>query len=222
LYLDITSTFSFPACISLSFVFGIHEEQSIMAFDANVLDVLNSIVDTLKSLQKDNAHLASSIDEINGRVNTLATIKQFRDGASISTSSSSGVTTNGSNASTTASKLIEGEEAQNSRPSSGLGQVAEQYEKTPTSLSEVPPPSPRRSSLTYKTILTSYPGQAGVNPIAMNWGAKDPNVRGPVVVSRHANTIRRRNGKTMSFYFCPSSLSNLTIDIHGCNKLIYV
>ena len=41
----------------------------------------------------------------------------------------------------------------------------------------------------------TYPGQAGINPLPMDWGNKDPQQRGPVVVSRSATTIRRRNGK---------------------------
>ncbi|KAH0139669.1 hypothetical protein KCU67_g15095, partial [Aureobasidium melanogenum] len=53
--------------------------------------------------------------------------------------------------------------------------------------------SGRRSSVTSKIILTSYPGQAGVDPLPMDWGNKDPSLRGPVVVSRNPSSIRRRN-----------------------------
>lgn len=45
-----------------------------------------------------------------------------------------------------------------------------------------------------RIILTTYPGQAGIRPLAMNWGHEDPVQRGPVVVSRNQSTIRRRNG----------------------------
>ncbi|KAI1663196.1 gtp cyclohydrolase ii protein [Pyrenophora tritici-repentis] len=73
---------------------------------------------------------------------------------------------------------------------------AANYEQPPES-ADAPP---RRTSVSKfsKIILTSYPGQAGVDPLPMEWGAKDPAVRGPVVVSRHPNTIRRRNG----IYWC--------------------
>ena len=54
---------------------------------------------------------------------------------------------------------------------------------------------PSRSSLTSRIILTTYPGQAGISPLPMNWGHSDPLQRGPVVVSRAQSTIRRRNGK---------------------------
>jgi hypothetical protein len=36
----------------------------------------------------------------------------------------------------------------------------------------------------------------------MDWGNKDPQQRGPVVVSRDPSTVRRRNGK-----LAPSPLS---------------
>lgn len=45
-----------------------------------------------------------------------------------------------------------------------------------------------------RIILTTYPGQAGIDPVPLEWGAHDPAVRGPVVVSRQQKTIRRRNG----------------------------
>ncbi|KAI2316677.1 putative GTP cyclohydrolase [Ophidiomyces ophidiicola] len=51
----------------------------------------------------------------------------------------------------------------------------------------------RRQSTTSRIILTTYPGQSGIDPIALDWGNKEPTRRGPVVVSRHQNTVRRRN-----------------------------
>jgi GTP cyclohydrolase N terminal len=44
-------------------------------------------------------------------------------------------------------------------------------------------------------VRRTYPGQSGINPLPMDWGHKDPQQRGPVVVSRSQTTIRRRNGK---------------------------
>jgi GTP cyclohydrolase II len=41
--------------------------------------------------------------------------------------------------------------------------------------------------------LTTYPGQSVVDPISLNWGAADPQARGPVVVSRNGPTLRKRN-----------------------------
>ncbi|KAI5306917.1 Uracil-regulated protein 1 [Ascosphaera pollenicola] len=59
---------------------------------------------------------------------------------------------------------------------------------------------------TSKIILTTYPGQSGVNPIPLDWGNPDPLKRGPVVVSRHKSTIKKRNaigahGGSYSIYY---------------------
>ena len=66
----------------------------------------------------------------------------------------------------------------------------------PTSVvSTASSPECSASAATYgnRVILTTYPGQVGINPIPMNWGAGDPLVRGPIVASRHPNTIKKRN-----------------------------
>jgi hypothetical protein len=47
----------------------------------------------------------------------------------------------------------------------------------------------------------TYPGQSGINPVPMDWGNKDFQLRGPVVVSRGQTTIRRRNGESMASEF---------------------
>ena len=45
----------------------------------------------------------------------------------------------------------------------------------------------------HRIILTTYPGQQGIHPIPLNWAAKDPQVRGPVVASRTPESLRHRN-----------------------------
>ena len=57
----------------------------------------------------------------------------------------------------------------------------------------------RRTSLSSssKIILTTYPGQSGIDPLPLSWGEGDPQLRGPVIVTRAPSTIRRRNGKLM-------------------------
>ncbi|KAL3476890.1 GTP cyclohydrolase N terminal-domain-containing protein [Aspergillus californicus] len=42
-------------------------------------------------------------------------------------------------------------------------------------------------------VLTTYPGQSGVDPVPLKWGADDAKSRGPVVVSRSGAYIKRRN-----------------------------
>lgn len=44
-----------------------------------------------------------------------------------------------------------------------------------------------------RVILTTYPGQHGIKPISLDWGAKDARTRGPIVASRHAESIKKRN-----------------------------
>ncbi|GJJ68687.1 hypothetical protein EMPS_01033 [Entomortierella parvispora] len=46
---------------------------------------------------------------------------------------------------------------------------------------------------TEKPVLTTYPDDEGVKPSKMNWGESDPKARGPIVVSRLANSISIRN-----------------------------
>ena len=127
-------------------------------------------------MRLENSRLAASVDKINGRVNMLAGIKQLKDEA----------------ASEAASGTLSQEKAKEAESEKTVEAVSQQYEEPSTPIDE--PPRQTSVSKTSKIILTSYPGQAGVDPLPMVWGAKDPAVRGPVVVSRHANTIRRRNG----------------------------
>ncbi|KAM0789681.1 hypothetical protein ACM66B_006543 [Microbotryomycetes sp. NB124-2] len=73
------------------------------------------------------------------------------------------------------------------------------------------PPSPSikaktdSSPYSQRVILTTYPGQVGIHPIPLKWGAKTPEQRGPVVASRHQSTIKVRN----------------TIGAHGGSYSIY-
>lgn len=45
----------------------------------------------------------------------------------------------------------------------------------------------------HRIILTTYPGQVGVNPTPMTWGSSDPAVRGPIIASRQPASIKLRN-----------------------------
>lgn len=42
-------------------------------------------------------------------------------------------------------------------------------------------------------VLAAYPGQVGIHPIPLNWGAPTAAERGPVVASRHVNSLKVRN-----------------------------
>lgn len=138
--------------------------------------VLKQILESMNELRKGNESLATAIDAINGRVNMLAGVKQLQDQAE-------GQSANGA-PTKEKSKEVESEKT--------VEAISQQYEQPPAIVET----APRRASVskTSKIILTSYPGQAGVDPLPMDWGHKDFAVRGPVVVSRHPSTIRRRNG----------------------------
>ncbi|GAA5951823.1 hypothetical protein JCM10213_001114 [Rhodosporidiobolus nylandii] len=44
-----------------------------------------------------------------------------------------------------------------------------------------------------RVILTTYPGQVGINPIPLQWGAPSAQARGPVVASRQPKSLKIRN-----------------------------
>ncbi|RMZ83631.1 hypothetical protein DV738_g864, partial [Chaetothyriales sp. CBS 135597] len=120
---------------------------------SNDASILSEILSTLKKMQVDHSQLAASVEALQSRVETTASLNT----------------------------------------SNGIAIPA-----VDTSLSQTPPsptiaPSGRRPSATSRIILTTYPGQAGIDPIPLTWGAADPAIRGPVVVSRHTQTLRRRN-----------------------------
>ncbi|KAH7490725.1 Uracil-regulated protein 1 [Fusarium oxysporum f. sp. matthiolae] len=69
----------------------------------------------------------------------------------------------------------------------------------------------QQQGFTSRIILTTYPKQIGINPLPMDWGNQDPVKRGPIVVSRAASTIRRRNvvsGGSYSIYYALAVASN--------------
>ncbi|CAO3643624.1 unnamed protein product [Cunninghamella blakesleeana] len=45
----------------------------------------------------------------------------------------------------------------------------------------------------HRVILTTYPSQHGIRPIPLKWGAGESKERGPVIASRHAGSIKKRN-----------------------------
>ncbi|KAF8249483.1 hypothetical protein K440DRAFT_621560 [Wilcoxina mikolae CBS 423.85] len=137
-----------------------------MSETTETTELLQKLLAAVSTVQHDQRALAAAVDAINGRVNALADVKQLKDAA---------------------------------RP------------KTPVGTKVVPPQSPsteehappsevtlsgstvHKKPTTSRIILTTYPGQSGIDPIIMNWGAKDPAKRGPVVVGRGPQTVRRRN-----------------------------
>ena len=157
--------------------------------------VLQEILSSLKALRQDHSQLVTAVDAINGRVNTLAGVKQSQDGIAHDASFPS------PRISANSPKIPpKGHHSRESLSS------LDGYGKDVNGQAQPNTPPPRKASTTSKIILTSYPGQAGVDPLPMEWGASDPRKRGPIVVSRQGNTIRRRNavgahGGSYSIYY---------------------
>ncbi|CAZ82541.1 unnamed protein product [Tuber melanosporum] len=145
--------------------------------------LLNQILSAVTQLQQDNKILAASVDAINGRVNALADVKKLKDDAAAAVKEGEDrekpatIITTTTAAATTATG----------------GAAAEATEPPASPTNDVIPTVARKPNVTSRIILTTYPGQSGIDPIIMNWGEKDTTKRGPVVVSRGASTVRRRN-----------------------------
>ncbi|KAF5574408.1 GTP cyclohydrolase II [Fusarium pseudocircinatum] len=56
-----------------------------------------------------------------------------------------------------------------------------------------PKVNPLNSLFKERIILTTYPGQSVVDPVDLQWGNPDPQKRGPVLVSRSKETLKKRN-----------------------------
>ncbi|KAA8912843.1 GTP cyclohydrolase N terminal-domain-containing protein [Sphaerosporella brunnea] len=126
-------------------------------------ELLAKLLAAVTTIQSDQKALASAVDAINGRVNALADVKELKDAAR--------------------PKTPDGTKKQVVVPESPSNE-----ERAPPS--EVSQPAQKKNS---RIILTTYPGQGGIDPVIMNWGERDPAKRGPVVVARGSQTVRRRN-----------------------------
>ena len=69
-------------------------------------------------------------------------------------------------------------------------------DKTPLGASPAITNSPSRDGLADRIVLTTYPSQSGINPVPLEWGAGDPQHRGPILASRligAVNNLKERN-----------------------------
>ena len=155
--------------------------------------MLKQILSTVQSLHKDYQHLSAAVDAIQGQVNVLSGVKQVHDAAGRSHLSPT------RNAPTQPSS-VEGQQVA-SDAKSNLQLSDSSLKVGSAGASEArddgEPLYGRKhnATATSKIILTTYPGQSGIDPLIMNWGHVDALERGPVVVSRSQTTVRRRNGK---------------------------
>ena len=143
-----------------------------------LVSTLSEIQSTLQSIQRDYRQLAVSIEAIEGRLNAVTGSRDV----GVSAAADQGA--NGTRASPLEAAKQQAPQASSVGHDSAHNAAVEKASSSPA----------RSSSAPSRIILTTYPGQAGIDPIIMNWGHQDPALRGPVVVSRSQSTIRRRNG----------------------------
>ncbi|KAI9859385.1 MAG: Uracil-regulated protein 1 [Trichoglossum hirsutum] len=139
------------------------------------------ILAAINLLHDDHQRLTNTIESINSRVNILANAQQVSE-AAVNKLPSDTITLNGVTSSLSQQK------PDSSGPAIPMVESTQDVTESSTLT-----PIPKRPTVTSRIILTTYPGQAGINPVFMNWGHKDSSQRGPVVVSRAHGTLGRRN-----------------------------
>jgi hypothetical protein len=145
----------------------------------DTMAMLQEILSSVRSLKQEHSELSASVDAINGRVNTLAGIKQIQDGVA-------------HDATLPAPKSHPTESV---APPNDADKDANAEQTQATS----PPPERRPSTTsTSKIILTSYPGQAGVDPIPLKWGKCKLSLKGRLIGRGYC---RRR--PDVSQFICP-------------------
>ena len=143
---------------------------------------LADLLAAIRSLHGDHQQLTSIVESINGRVDVLAGLQQVNE-AAVNKIPGDTITLNG-----VTSSLSEQKPDGSTESAFPVVETAQDAKESALTL------APKRSTVTSRIILTTYPGQVGIDPVIMNWGHKDPSQRGPVVVSRDHGTLRRRNG----------------------------
>lgn len=151
----------------------------------------DGVLDTLREIQQTQQRLVSSVESLASKLSPPTISTEALD---------------------TASKLpatnLAPEGSQDDAKCKDAGELAaiqSSFENATAQPSSALSPS-TRTGFTSRIVLTTYPKQIGIDPLPMNWGNPDPLQRGPVVVSRAASTIRRRNaigahGGSYSIYY---------------------
>lgn len=163
---------------------GFSNEQSVL---------LHQVLEALKDLKQEHEVLSATVNAINGRIVNMNTaglkdvqdILPYGDGTM-----GSQLIPDRTRPSARSNKELNHSPAIPASPSLSLmdGNSNHPAQSTTNTCGA------SRSSSTSRIVLTTYPGQSGIDPLPMSWGHKDSMRRGPVVVSRSHGTIRRRNG----------------------------
>ena len=147
-------------------------------------ELMKQILSTVQSIREDYQHLSAAVECIRGQVNVLSGVKQVHDTAA---------TNHLLSTPTGSTQPLTTEDERVARASSpGFGSTGPSEARSD---GEFLYERKNSATATSRIILTTYPGQSGIDPLIMNWGHDDALERGPVVVSRSQSTVRRRNGK---------------------------
>ena len=177
-------------------------------------ELLKEILSTVRSIQNDYQRLSATVEYIQGQVKFLSDDKQSHDTPGKPHLSQAHVA------------LAQPSMARGQRVA-GATEPALSAQASSLELGSAAPSEARddeellygrkhSATATSRIILTTYPGQSGIDPLTMNWGHMDALKRGPVVVSRVQSTVRRRNGKRgRSFIF--HGLSNFDTTSDWCS-----
>ena len=157
---------------------------SLIEPDSEDITLLHQMHATLKIMQQDLKQLATVMENINGRVNILSGVKQVREEA--------GDHNHSAKAAVYSESITYDRSGFDSKITSQSNPDLDKTKNIPRASDMRATP---RSNTSSRIILTTYPGQSGIDPFMMRWGHKDPMQRGPVVVARTQSTIRRRNGR---------------------------
>ena len=153
-------------------------------------ELLRQILLTMQSIKQDFQHLSTAVDSIQGQINVLSGVKQVHDiagGDHLSQARVAPTEPSLTKEQQFASEIEAGPNAQASSLAVGSAE--------PSEARSAAEPIKHNSIAPSRIILTTYPGQSGIDPVTMRWGHVDALRRGPVVVSRSQSTVRRRNGK---------------------------
>lgn len=148
-------------------------------------DTLSQILQAIKTLHDDHQSLAKTVDSSNDKIGRV--LVDFEDRLttlqkSVKGSSKVPASANGIHVDTLAKMQDKDNESVIISPSESTVALSERR------YSHNDP-----SKWPNRITITTYPGQVGVDPIPFHWGAPDPQLRGPIVVSRAPSTIKRRN-----------------------------
>lgn len=152
--------------------------------------LLKQILFTVQSIQQNYQHLSTVVESIQGQINVLSGIKRVHDAIGRNHLSQARVASTEPSLTGDQQVASDTEASPNSQASSLKSGSAEPSEARSAGES-----LKQSATATSRIILTTYPGQSGIDPLNMIWGHVDALQRGPVAVSRSQSTIRRRNGK---------------------------